>query len=317
MQRLTARAQVPDDARGGRIDAIAARLFPEHSRSRLKAWIEAGALRVDGRVVRASARVRGGERIDIEAELAPAEDWRSAQPLAFEIVHADASVYVIDKPAGLVVHPGAGNPDGTLVNGLLARDPALADLPRAGIVHRLDADTTGLMVVARTAAARAHLVAALATRAVRREYLAVVEGNLHEDLDIDAPIGRHPRQRTRMAVVAGGRPARTCVQVRERFAAHTLVGCRLETGRTHQIRVHLASRGFPLAGDVRYGARGLAPEQLDVAARTLVREFPRQALHAAELGFEHPDGGQVHFSAPLPADLAALLTALRAGDPGT
>ena len=298
---------VPAACAGLRLDQALAQLLPEHSRSRLKGWIEAGRVTVDGAVAPPRRRLAGGERIDVD----PGED---AEPLAdapqaidLAIVHEDAAVFVIDKPAGLVVHPGAGNRDGTLLNALLHRDPALARVARAGIVHRLDKDTSGLLVVARTPAAHTDLVRQLAARTVRREYIALARGDLAKAVDIDAPIGRHPDRRTSMAVVARGKPARTHVAPIERYGAATLVRCRLDTGRTHQIRVHLAAIGHPLVGDPTYGTRARA---------AALPPFARQALHAERLAFVHPvSRREIAAVSPWPEDFARLVAALRAGAP--
>ena len=296
---------VPAACAGLRLDQALAQLLPEHSRSRLKGWIEAGRVTVDGAVAPPRRRLAGGERIDVD----PGED---AEPLAdapqaidLAIVHEDAAVFVIDKPAGLVVHPGAGNRDGTLLNALLHRDPALARVARAGIVHRLDKDTSGLLVVARTPSAQTDLVRQLAARSVKRDYLALVRGDLVKPVTIDAAIGRHPVRRTSMAVVERGKEARTGVVPIERFGATTLVRCSLDTGRTHQIRVHLEAIGHPLVGDPDYGSR---------RATIGVPPFGRQALHARALAFVHPLTRRTRsFESPLPADFAALLDAMRAG----
>ena len=307
--RLT--ATVPAECAGRRLDQVLVELFPDYSRSRLQAWIRAGQVQVDGRVPRARDAVGGGELVVLEAHAEPCADW-SPEPIPLRVVHADAALLVIDKPAGLVTHPAVGNWSGTLVNGLLHLAPELAALPRAGIVHRLDKDTTGLLVVARTPLAHQRLVDAMARRAIRREYLAVVHGVPTGGATIDAPIGRHPRDRTRMAVVAGGRPAVTHFVVRERYRANALLDVRLETGRTHQIRVHLAHVRHPLVGDPVYGGRARLPPGAGAALRDALQGFGRQALHAARLALVHPvDGTEMAWEAPLPADLEAMLDALR------
>jgi 23S rRNA pseudouridine1911/1915/1917 synthase len=296
---------VPAECAGLRLDQALARLVPDHSRSRLKGWIESGHVTVDGVVVVPRHKLAGGETLRVDA--VPATDLdgaAEAQPIPLAIVHEDDSIVVIDKPAGLVVHPGSGNRDGTLQNALMHLDPSLASLPRAGIVHRLDKDTSGLLVVARTLEAQTSLVRQLQARTVKREYVALVAGDVARAIIVDAPIGRHPTQRTTMAVVATGKPARTHVEPLRRFGFATLVRCRLETGRTHQIRVHLASLGHPLVGDPVYGgARKALPPAL--------RAFPRQALHAATLGLVHPQTGEaMQWSSPLPADFRTLLVGL-------
>ena len=312
-------AVVPEEFSGIRVDRAAAMLFAEHrrqsgvSRAEIVRWLRDGSLTVDGRTVKPKMPVRGGERLRVRAVRETRFDWQAAQDVAFEVVYEDASLVVVDKPPGLVVHPGAGNADGTLVNGLLRRRPELAKLPRAGLVHRLDKDTSGLLVVAAQPASRTALTSAMADRRIEREYLAIVEGQLIADRRIEANIGRDPNNRLRHRVRSDGRPAVTHVAVRERFSAHTFVAVRLETGRTHQIRVHLASIGHPLVGDRRYDARGVVPRGASPEAVADIRGFQRQALHAAKLAFEHPDSGQpMRFESALPEDMARLLAALRA-----
>ena len=298
---------VPAELAGQRLDQALATLLPEHSRSRLKTWIEAGAVLVDGEPRRPRDKVLGGERIEIAATL-PEEVAAVAQAMPLSVVHEDRHLFVIDKPAGLVVHPGAGNPDQTLQNALLALDPALVRLPRAGIVHRLDKDTSGLLVIARTPEAHTALVRMLEEREIHREYQAVCRGVMTAGGTVDAPIDRHPTDRVRMAVRQGGRESITHYRVIHRYRAHTHVRVQLETGRTHQIRVHLAHAGFPLVGDRVYGGRLTLPRGATEELRQALRDFPRQALHAARLEFAHPVGGKpVACAAPLPADMVALL----------
>ena len=297
---------VPAELAGQRLDQALATLLPEHSRSRLKTWIEAGAVLVDGEPRRPRDKVLGGERIEIAATL-PEEVAAVAQAMPLAVVHEDRHLFVIDKPAGLVVHPGAGNPDQTLQNALLALDPALVRLPRAGIVHRLDKDTSGLLVIARTPEAHTALVRMLEEREIHREYQAVCRGVMTAGGTVDAPIDRHPTDRVRMAVRQGGRESVTHYRVIHRYRAHTHVRVQLETGRTHQIRVHLAHAGFPLVGDRVYGGRLTLPRGATEELRQALRDFPRQALHAARLEFDHPVGGKpVACAAPLPADMVAL-----------
>jgi 23S rRNA pseudouridine1911/1915/1917 synthase len=306
---------VPGDCAGQRLDQALSQMFPDYSRSRLQGWIKGGEVTVDGQVQRPRDKVYGGERIEVAGAVEP--DVRvSAQELALEIVYEDGTILVVNKPAGLVVHPGAGNPDGTVQNALLHHAPDLAAIPRAGLVHRLDKDTSGLMVVAKTLAAHKSLVEQLSERSVRREYLALVNGTFTAGGTVEAPIGRHPRDRKRMAVVDSGRPAVTHYRLAERFRAHTLLRCRLETGRTHQIRVHLAHLGHPLVGDPVYGGRLLLPRGATEVLRAALQGFRRQALHAARLGLIHPASGEaVDWEAALPADFHELLVTMRAECP--
>ena len=310
--QIALQAVVPDAAAGRRFDAVLAELFPAHSRSRLAAWVKSGEALLDGRAVRPRDPVRGGEVVSLNA--VPEVQTRSEpEDIALDVLYEDADVIVLDKPAGLVVHPGAGNPAGTLVNALLHRDPALGLLPRAGIVHRLDKDTSGVMVVARTLAAHTALVEQLSARAVHRQYLAVVSGALVAGGTVDAPIDRHPRDRIRMAVREDGREAVTHYRLRERFRAHTLLECRLETGRTHQIRVHMAHLRHPIIGDPLYGGALKLPRAATDGLVAALRGFRRQALHAEALEFAHPVSGEpVRCTAPMPADMQALVAELRA-----
>ncbi|MBB3191659.1 23S rRNA pseudouridine(1911/1915/1917) synthase RluD [Halomonas cerina] len=310
-QTLEAQQRVPERMAGLRLDQAAAELFADFSRERLKGWIKDGALTVDGSPAKPKDKVYGGEALALAAEI---EDDTRFEPeqIPLDIVFEDDEVLVLDKPPGLVVHPAAGNPDGTLLNGLLHHCPGLAAIPRAGIVHRLDKDTSGLMVVAKTLAAQTTLVEQLQARSVSREYDAVVVGVMTAGGTVDAPIGRHPKDRKRQAVNASGKPAVTHYRVVERFRAHTHVRCRLETGRTHQIRVHLAHLRYPLIGDPVYGGRLKLPGGAGEPLKEVLREFPRQALHARKLAFVHPGSGeQMVFRAPLPDDLLMLLDFLR------
>lgn len=303
-------ATVPDSAAGRRFDAVLAELFPDYSRSRLAAWIKSGDARLDGREVRPRDPVRGGETVTLSAVL-DIQTHSEPEDIALDVLYEDEHVIVIDKPAGLVVHPGAGNPAGTLVNALLHRDPGLAALPRAGIVHRLDKDTSGVMVVARTLPAHTALVEQLSSREVHRQYLAVVVGALVSGGTANAPIDRHPRDRIRMAVREDGRDAVTHYRLRERFRAHTLLECRLETGRTHQIRVHMAHLKHPIVGDPLYGGPLKLPRGATAELVEALRGFRRQALHAETLEFVHPVSGEpVRCSAPMPADMRALIKTL-------
>jgi 23S rRNA pseudouridine1911/1915/1917 synthase len=287
-----------------RFDQALARMFPEHSRSRLAAWVKDGLVTLDHERVDAKRKVWGGERVSVALQPEARDTAAAAEAIALDIVYEDAALLVLNKPAGLVVHPGSGNWQGTLLNGLLHHHPALAGIPRAGIVHRLDKDTSGLLVVAKTLEAQTDLVRQLQARSVVREYLALVHGKLDRDASVDAPIGRHQTQRTRMAVTEHGRAARTHYRVLERFARATLLECKLDTGRTHQIRVHMQSIGHPLVGDPVYRAgRGSAEGPL--------ASFKRQALHAYRLGLTHPtSGAHMQWEAPIPADMQALLREL-------
>ena len=290
---------LPATAAGERFDAALARALPQYSRSRLRSWIDAGRVSVDGDPAAPTRRVRGGEAVVVHCASDPCASALLPQAIALAIVGEDDALIVVDKPAGLVVHPGSGNWEGTLANALLHHAPQLAGVPRAGIVHRLDKDTSGLMVVAKTLPAQTALVRQMQARSVTREYVALAAGDIAGHGIVDAPIGRHPTRRTTMAVVATGKLARTHYDVVERFGAATLLRCRLETGRTHQIRVHLASIGHPLVGDPTYGRSGPVP-------------FARQALHAARLALDHPVTGlRCRWESPLPPDFAALLATMR------
>ncbi len=296
---------VPAELAGRRLDQCLAALLPEHSRSRLQQWIDAGQVQVDGTCVERKQKVWEGSQIDVAPVAHPADQPYQAEDIALDIVHEDDAVIVINKPPGLVVHPGAGNWQGTLLNALLHHAPGLEQVPRAGIVHRLDKDTSGLMVVAKTLTAQTALVRALQARDVRRVYQAVALGCFERpEGEIDAPIGRHPTHRTRMAVVESGKPAQTLYKVLRQYRQAAWVECHLRTGRTHQIRVHMAHIGYPLLGDTVYAGGRAGPIP-----------FPRQALHAYRLGFVHPLSGQpVEWQAALPEDFQHLLEQLEAGD---
>lgn len=304
-------AKVSDEQAGMRLDQVLAALFPDYSRSRLQQWNREGKVLVDGRQLRAKDKLFGGETISVEAVAEPEERWQ-AQAIPLNIVFEDEALIVIDKPAGLVVHPAAGNPDGTLLNALLYHAPEVAAVPRAGIVHRLDKETSGLIVVARTLEAQTSLVGQLQRRSVSREYRALVTGVLTGGGTIDEPIGRHPVDRKRMAVKPNGKPAVTHYRVIERYRAHTQIRVMLETGRTHQIRVHMAHLRYPLVGDPVYGGRlRLPPGCLPELAQAL-RSFGRQALHATRLGLVHPlTGEQMEWHSPLPDDMQHLIALLK------
>ncbi len=295
---------VPPDCAGLRLDQALARLLPEHSRNRLAHWVREERVIVDGRAAAPRAKLRGGERLRVTPAAGAEALAHLPQAIPLEVVYEDDAILVIDKPAGLVVHPGSGNWEGTLLNALLAHAPGVAEVPRAGIVHRLDKDTSGLLVVAKTLTAQTDLVRQLQARTVKREYAAVVHGRVARGGTVEAPIGRHPVSRTRMAVVARGKAALTHYAVVERYADATLLHCRIETGRTHQIRVHLTSIGHPLIGDRVYGSR---------AARGRASAFHRQALHARRLGLAHPVSGlAMAWESALPADMRELLSMLEA-----
>ncbi len=309
---LRLEARIPPELAGRRLDRALVELFPDYSRSRLGQWIREGQVRVDGQPRRApSHRIAGGEMVELEPRQEPNREWR-AQEIPLRILHEDEAILVIDKPAGLVVHPAAGNPDGTLLNALLHHAPELEAVPRAGIVHRLDKQTSGLLVVARTVTSHIRLVEQLQARTVKREYRAVVNGVMIAGGTVDAPIGRHRVDRKRMAVSGQGKPAITHYRVAQRFAAHTLLKVWLESGRTHQIRVHMAHIRHPLVGDPVYGGRLRIPAGCGDRLAGILRGFRRQALHAARLGLTHPASGkQMEWQMPLPEDMARLVEAMR------
>lgn len=303
--------QIHSAQAGRRLDQVLAQMLPEFSRSRLQQWIDAGCVTVDGSACRRRDKVRGGEEVRLCLTLDPRGEC-IAEAIPLRVVFEDEQILVVDKPADFVVHPAVGNPDGTLQNALLHYAPGLDHLPRAGIVHRLDKDTTGLLVVAKTLGAHKSLVDQLQKRSVHREYRALVNEVLVAGGRVDAPIGRHPLHRIKMAVVPNGKPAVTHFRVLERFAAQTLLAVRLETGRTHQIRVHMAHIQHPLVGDRTYGGRPRPSRGAEPLQTEALKAFPRQALHAIALGLEHPATGErMHWEIPMPADLSALLNLLR------
>lgn len=303
-------ATLPARLAGHRLDGALAEIFPAYSRSRMQRWIREGRVNVDGRAAGRGTRVAGGECVEVEVLAVAGEEWR-ADPVTVPCVHEDPELIVVDKPAGLVVHPGAGNRGRTLANGLLHRYPELARVPRAGLVHRLDKDTSGLLAIARTLRAHHHLVSQIRQRSMVREYDAIVRGRMPAGSGrIDDPIARHRTRRTRMAVDERGRPATTHYRVRARYPGFTHLRLRLQTGRTHQIRVHLAHAGHPVAGDPVYGGRragALAPSPVLRALRAL----RGQALHASRLALAHPlDQRWCEWRSAPPEDLRALLAAL-------
>lgn len=314
-ERIEAEAIVSPALAGKRLDQVAAELFPDYSRSRLQSWIKEGALQVDGTSVRPRDKVVEGAQLTLKAELEDEVSW-TGEDIALDIHYEDEDIIVINKPAGLVVHPAAGHYAGTLVNALLHHCPDLSTLPRAGIVHRLDRETSGLMVVARSLRAHTHLVEQLQERSVKREYAAVCMGALTGGATIDAPIGRHPRQRKKMAVASvGGKEAITHYRLQERFAHHTAIRVNLETGRTHQIRVHMAHVHHPLVGDPQYAGRPRIPKGADPQLIDALRGFSRQALHARALGLIHPGSEEFcQWEVELPEDMQALLCVLREFD---
>ena len=308
-------ALVPEEYRGQRLDQIAAQLFPDYSRSRLQGWIKSGELTVNGKLMKPREKLSSGETLCLQAEVEDEERWE-AEDIPLTIVYEDEAIIVLNKPAGLVVHPAAGHPSGTLLNALLAHCQDLASMPRAGIVHRLDKDTSGLMVVAKTLAAQNHLVNQLQARTVSREYEAVCFGAMTGGGTVNAPIGRHPRQRKKMAVVEpGGKEAITHYRLIKRFATHTHIRCNLETGRTHQIRVHMAHIKYPLLGDPLYAGRPRIPKGASQSLLDTLRGFGRQALHARRLALVHPFTDELlSWEAELPADMVQLLAVLAEED---
>lgn len=307
-------ALVPIQCHGMRLDQVAAELFPDYSRNRLATWIKEGRLMVDGRTVKPRDKATASAQVTLMVTHEPVIDWQP-QRLPLDIIFEDEHILVVNKPAGVVVHPAAGHADSTLVNALLAHAPELDALPRGGIVHRLDKETSGIMFVARTSLAHKSLVAQLSERTVSRTYCAVCTGALTGGGKIDAPIDRHPTARTKMAVVADGKPAVTHYRIAHRFKHYTQLQVNLETGRTHQIRVHMAHRKWPLIGDPVYGGRQRVPAGASELLMSTLRGFPRQALHAQALEFEHPASGDwMEFETDLPDDLVNLLEVLERED---
>jgi len=310
-EKIQLSAEVGADSAGQRLDQVAAELFSAYSRSRLQSWIKSGALTVDGKPAKPRDKLSGHELLRLDAELEQEVD-DLPEPISLDVVYEDDDLLVINKPAGLVVHPAAGHAAGTLLNGLLHHAPGLSNLPRAGIVHRLDRDTTGLMVVAKTLEAHAALVDQLQDKSLYREYEAIVVGVMTGGARVDAPIGRHPSDRKRQAVTDSGKQAVTHYRLIERYRGHTRIKVLLETGRTHQIRVHMAHVRYPLVGDPVYGGRPRFPAGATEALREAIQQFSRQALHARKLGLIHPRTGDYQeFECPLPQDFADLVTVMR------
>jgi 23S rRNA pseudouridine1911/1915/1917 synthase len=307
----THRVEFPLEMAGRRLDQALAQLLPQYSRSRLQRWIDEGAVKVNGLPVRSRDVVVSGQVAEIEARL-PKETGVKAEKLPLDIVHQDAAIIILNKPPGVVVHPGAGNPGKTLQNALLAHDPKLKRVPRAGLVHRIDKDTSGLLVVARTIEAQTALVAELAEHDIEREYLAVCTGAMTGGGTVDKPIDRHRSHRLKFAVRSDGREAVTHYRIEKRFRQHTLARVRLETGRTHQIRVHMEHVGYPVVGDPLYAGRKRYPKGASAELRETLEKFQRQALHAAKLTLTHPKSGKrVSFEAPLPEDMVGLIDMLQ------
>lgn len=303
---------IPEESDGLRLDQALAQLFPDFSRGQLSKWIKAGDVLLNDNAPKPRDKVRGGDHVIINAELQVQDEQWLAEKIELDIVYEDDHVLILNKPAGMVVHPGAGNHQGTLVNALLAHAPGLVHIPRAGIVHRLDKNTTGLLMVAKTLQAHNSLIGQLQERTVLREYHAIVTGVLTAGGTVDEPIGRHHIDRKRMTVSDSGKPSVTHYRVEQRFRAHTHIRCKLETGRTHQIRVHMAFIRHPLIGDPVYGGRFKMPKGMSEMAREQLQSFRRQALHAGLLGFEHPESGEmVSWQVPIPDDMQHLLTILQ------
>lgn len=304
---------IPDELMGMRIDQALAKMFPEYSRGQLTKWLKAGDVLVNGQLLKPKESIQGGEKVTIGTELQVQNESWLAETIALDIIYEDDDVIIINKPAGMVVHPGAGNHQGTLVNALLAHAPQLAKIPRAGIVHRIDKATTGLLMIAKTLTAHNSLVSQLQARSVKREYLAVACGVFTAGGTVDEAIGRHSIDRKRMAVSATGKPSVTHYRVEQRYRAHTLIKCKLETGRTHQIRVHMAHIRHPLLGDPVYGGRFKQAKGMTESCREVIQNFRRQALHAGLLGFIHPTTGEeVSWQIDLPDDMQQLVDALAA-----
>jgi len=310
-EQLQLSATIPEDMAGKRLDQALAALFSEHSRTRLQQWIKNGQVRVNNKIMRQRDKVLGGEIVEIETLYEIRDTWE-AEEIKLQIIHEDETFFILNKPAGLVVHPGAGNPEHTLLNALLYYDPQLKIVPRAGIVQRLDKDTSGLMVIARTPETQTYLVSQMQERKITREYQAIVSGVMTAGGTIDKPIGRHPKHRTRMAVVDNGKPAISHYRIITKYPAHTHIRVQLETGRTHQIRVHMAYLHYPIVGDPVYAGRPQVPKGASGELVTAIQSFPRQALHASAIELQHPTtGNSLRFEEPLPDDIQTLINLLK------
>jgi 23S rRNA pseudouridine1911/1915/1917 synthase len=310
-QHIKQQLIIPDDDANLRLDLSLSKLLPEYSRTQIQDWIESGAILLDGQPAKSRTKVRGGEQVTVDALIKQQPAWE-AQPIPLNIVHEDDSILIINKPAGLVVHPGAGNANSTLLNALLHHAPELQQLPRAGIVHRLDKETSGLLVIAKTTAALRSLTQQIKKRTMSREYKCIVYGKFISGGKVDASMDRHPLQRKRMAVVDNGKPAITHYRIAEKYRSMTLLTIKLETGRTHQIRVHMAHIRHPVVGDPVYGGRVQLAKHMTPALIQGLRQFKRQSLHAFALGFDHPETGDpVRFEIPLPEDMQNLIRLLR------
>ncbi|MBM2829304.1 MAG: rluD [Gammaproteobacteria bacterium] len=305
-------AIIPDELAGKRLDQALAILFSQYSRSRLQNWIRNGDVHVNNMIIRQRERVKGGEHIEINARYEIQQSW-SAENISLQIIYEDDALFVLNKPAGMIVHPGAGNPEHTLLNALLYHDPQLEFVPRAGIVQRLDKDTSGLMVIARTPQCHTYLVEQLQARNIKREYQAIVCGVMTAGGSIDKPVGRHPRKRTHMAVVDNGKPAVTHYRIIKKYSTHTHIRVQLETGRTHQIRVHMAYLRYPIVGDPVYGGRANIPKGASTNLLSVLKSFKRQALHACTISLQHPITNELlRCETPLPEDMRTLVDALEA-----
>lgn len=310
-EQLQLEGIIPDELAGMRLDQALAQLFPDFSRGRLTKWIKSGDVLIDGIQLRPRDAISGGESVIISAEIEVVDESWSAEAIELDIIHEDDSVIILNKPAGMVVHPGAGNHEGTLVNALLHHCPQLEGIPRAGIVHRIDKGTTGLLVIAKTLQAHNSLVIQLQEHTVLREYQAIAMGVMTAGGTVDEPIGRHPIDRKRQAVIGSGKHSVTHYRVQHRYRAHTHIRCQLETGRTHQIRVHMAHIRYPLLGDPVYGGRLRLPKGASEQTQTALQGFRRQALHAGLLGFIHPETGEeVSWQIDMPEDMQHILKVL-------